>query len=118
MRVRSLMIPPGIPESFTRQRFVQPGEVQIRGRAWSGTAPISQVEVAVNRSWHVATLDPAPVGEWAWHGWSWTWNAEPGEHMLACRATDAAGNVQPTEQVWNVLGVGNNAAQQVAVTVS
>jgi hypothetical protein len=91
------------------------------------------VEVAVNRSWHVATLDPAPVGPWAWHvatldpapvgpwawhGWSWTWNAEPGEHVLACRATDAAGNVQPTEQVWNTLGMGNNAVQQVAVTVS
>jgi DMSO/TMAO reductase YedYZ molybdopterin-dependent catalytic subunit len=118
MRVRSLMTPPGIPENLTRQRFVAPGEVRIRGRAWSGVAPISQVEVAVGPVWHVATLDPAPVGRWAWQGWSFTWNAEPGEHVLACRATDAAGNVQPTEQVWNILGVGNNAAQRVNVSVS
>jgi DMSO/TMAO reductase YedYZ molybdopterin-dependent catalytic subunit len=118
MRVRSLMSPPGIPGGLARHRFVPLGEVRLRGRAWSGTAPISQVEVAVNRSWHVATLDPAPVGPWAWHGWSWTWNAEPGEHVLACRATDAARNVQPTEQVWNTLGMGNNAIQQVAVTVT
>jgi len=55
LRVRSLMTPPGIPENFTRQRFVAPGEVRIRGRAWSGVAPISQVEVAVGRVWHVAT---------------------------------------------------------------
>jgi hypothetical protein len=57
------------------------------------TAPISQVEVAVNRSVHVADLDPSPVGRWAWHGWYWTWSGEPGEHVLTCRATDAAGNV-------------------------
>ena len=87
MLVRSLMIPPGIPESFSRQRIVEAGPVLIRGRAWSGTAPISRLEVAVGRSWHVATLDPAPVGRWAWQGWSFTWNAEPGEHVLACRAT-------------------------------
>ncbi len=118
MRVRSLMTPPGIPENLTRQRFVAPGEVRIRGRAWSGVAPISQVEVAVDRSWHVATLDAAPVTRWAWQAWSWTWRATPGEHVLACRATDAAGNLQPIEQARNILGLGNNSAQQVAVTVS
>lgn len=117
IRVRSLMIPPGLPENFSRHRFVKPGEVRIRGRAWSGSGPISQVEVGLNGTWHLATLDPAAVGRWAWHGWSWAWNAEPGQHTLVCRATDVAGNVQPTDQPWNYRGFGNNAVQQVAVTV-
>lgn len=36
---------------------------------------------------------------------------------LACRATDAAGNVQPLEPPWDVTGFGNNAVQRVAVRV-
>jgi DMSO/TMAO reductase YedYZ molybdopterin-dependent catalytic subunit len=37
MRVRALMIPPGIPDFFTRRRFVERGRVGLAGRAWSGT---------------------------------------------------------------------------------
>ncbi len=118
MRPRALMVPPGVPDSSTRERLVEPGQVLIRGRAWSGSGPITQVEVAVDESTHLADLDPAPVGRWAWHGWSWTWNAEPGEFTLTCRASDATGDVQPIDQRWNLLGVGNNAVQQLAVTVS
>lgn len=116
MRVRSLMVPPGIPDNFTRQRFLPPGEVTIRGRAWSGAGPIDRVEIAVDGTWHVADLDEA-AGPFAWRGWSWKWNAEPGGHVLACRATDTAGNEQPTEQVWNTKGLGNNVIQQVPVMV-
>jgi sulfane dehydrogenase subunit SoxC len=41
----------------------------------------------------------------------------PGEHELACRATDAAGNVQPLEPPWNYQGMGNNVVQRVVVVV-
>lgn len=116
IRVRALMIPPGIPDFFTRRRFVDRGLVELRGRAWSGDGAVTRVEVAVDGQLADAGLDP-PVGESAWRGWSFGWRAEPGEHVLACRATDAAGNVQPTEQPWNFDGMGNNLAQQVLVTV-
>jgi sulfane dehydrogenase subunit SoxC len=116
IRVRALMSPPGLPDYFTRQRLVDPGEVLLRGRAWGGRGPIERVEVAVDDDWSDARLDP-PVGEWAWRGWSFGWQAEPGEHRLACRATDAAGDVQPLEMPWNYQGMGNNAAQTVDVTV-
>src|SRR5262249_484066 len=33
---RSLMVPPGIPDFYTRVRKVDPGPNQIVGRAWSG----------------------------------------------------------------------------------
>ncbi len=46
-----------------------------------------------------------------------TWDATPGEHVLACRARDAAGNEQPLEPTWNVGGYANNAVQRVPVSV-
>jgi len=45
------------------------------------------------------------------------WHAAPGDHVLTCRATDADGNTQPTEQRWNLQGMGNNLVQRVHVTV-
>ena len=116
MRVRALMIPPGIPDFFSRRRFLDPGPVTLRGRAWSGNGPVERVEVAVDGRWADATL-ATPVGEHAWGGWSFDWDAAPGEHELACRATDAAGNVQPLEAPWNYQGMGNNVVQRIPVTV-
>jgi DMSO/TMAO reductase YedYZ molybdopterin-dependent catalytic subunit len=116
IRVRALMIPPGIPDFFTRRRFVDAGPVTLRGRAWSGMGPVERVEVGVDGAWEDAKLDD-PLDEWAWRGWIFDWNATPGEHVLACRATDADGNVQPERQPWNQQGMGNNLVQEVAVTV-
>jgi DMSO/TMAO reductase YedYZ molybdopterin-dependent catalytic subunit len=116
IRVRALMTPPGMPDFFTRRRIVDTGPVRLRGRAWSGDGPITRVEVAVDGAWSDASLD-GPLGEFAWRGWSWTWDAVAGEHELACRATDGAGNVQPVEQPWNYQGMGNNSVQSVSVTV-
>ncbi len=117
IRVNSLMAPPGIPDFFTRKRIVQPGAVRLIGRAWSGNGvPIERVEVSVDGKWRDAKLD-AQAGPWAWRGWSCDWQATAGEHELACRATDAQGNVQPVEPVYDVTGFGNNSVQRVEVTV-
>lgn len=116
IRVRALMIPPGIPDFFTRRRVVDAGPVLLQGRAWSGTAPVTQVEAGIDGDWFEAKLGE-PAGEWAWRPWSFDWDARPGEHVLACRATDADGVSQPVEQPWNLQGMGNNLIQQVEVTV-
>jgi DMSO/TMAO reductase YedYZ molybdopterin-dependent catalytic subunit len=116
MRVRALMIPPGIPDFFSRRRFIDAGHVVLAGRAWSGNGPAQRVEVAVDGEWADATLDPA-IGDFAWRGWSFDWDAESGEHELACRATDCAGVSQPLESSWNYQGMGNNAVQRVLITV-
>jgi DMSO/TMAO reductase YedYZ molybdopterin-dependent catalytic subunit len=119
MQPRSLMVPPGIPEFMTRDRTVEAGEVLLEGRAWSGHAPVDRVEVSADggETWDAAELEPA--GEpWAWRGWSYRWHAEPGEHVVCCRARDEAGNEQPSEPPWNLGGYANNAVQAVRVTVA
>jgi DMSO/TMAO reductase YedYZ molybdopterin-dependent catalytic subunit len=116
IRVRALMVPPGIADFFTRHRYVEAGTVRLTGRAWSGHGPVTSVEVGVDGSWFPATLGPA-AGEFAWREWSFEWEARPGDHVLACRATDASGGSQPLEQPWNYQGMGNNQVQTVAVTV-
>jgi sulfane dehydrogenase subunit SoxC len=87
IRPRALMAPPGIPDYFTRYRSVAAGPVTLQGRAWSGFAPIASVEVTTDRgeTWREATLEPQP-DRYAWVGWMSQWEAEPGEHLLGCRA--------------------------------
>jgi DMSO/TMAO reductase YedYZ molybdopterin-dependent catalytic subunit len=116
IRVRALMVPPGIPDFFTRARIVDAGRHALSGRAWSGEGAVTRVEVAVDGRWSDARLEP-PLGQYAWRGWSFEWDAMIGEHELACRATDATGMAQPLEQPWNYQGMGNNLVQRIAVTV-
>ncbi len=116
MRVRALMTPPGHPDFLTRRRMLAPGVVTVRGRAWSGSGEVVRVQFAVDGRWHDADLEPA-LGPFAWRGWAAAWDATPGEHVLSCRATDAAGDTQPLEQFWNYQGMGNNLVQAVPATV-
>ena len=115
---RALMVPPGIPDFVTRMRFLDAGPCALEGRAWSGQAPVERVELSVDggASWTDASLGE-PLSEFAWRGWSHIWDAEPGEHQLCCRATDAAGSAQPMRPEWNYDGLCNNAVQRVRVTV-
>jgi DMSO/TMAO reductase YedYZ molybdopterin-dependent catalytic subunit len=120
MAPRALMVPPGFPDFMTRRRFVAGGACPVRGRAWSGVAPVTQVQVTADsgRTWHDASLEDADLGLYAWRSWSWTWEPEgPGDYELWCRAVDAAGNEQPVSAAWNVKGYANNAVQRVPVTV-
>lgn len=117
LQVRALMTPPGRPDFPTLERIADAGRNVVRGRAWSGEAPIARVEFGVDGVWSDATLD-APIGEFAWRGWAADWDATPGAHALTCRATDANGRTQPTEQVWNVGGYCNNMVQTVALDVA
>jgi DMSO/TMAO reductase YedYZ molybdopterin-dependent catalytic subunit len=116
MRVKSLMVPPGIPDFLTRRRFVGAGPVDLTGRAWSGGRAVTRVQVGIDSSFGEAALDP-PQHEHAWQDWRYTWNATPGEHELTCRATDADGNIQPLDPPWDHAGFGNNAVHRVQVTV-
>ena len=116
MRVNSLMAPPGIPDFYTRRRILEAGPVEIAGRAWSGAAPVERVELGVDGHWSRASV-AAQRHAHSWMHWSFMWHAPPGEHELACRATDAEGNTQPLEPPWDLSGFGNNGVQRIHVTV-
>jgi sulfane dehydrogenase subunit SoxC len=120
MAPRALMVPPGFPDFMSRRRFVTLGAFPIRGRAWSGMAPVTAVQVSADHggTWHDAHLDDADLGPYAWRTWSWTWKPETtGDYELWCRARDSAGNEQPVDANWNVKGYENNVVQSVPVTV-
>ena len=115
---RSLLVPPGIPDFPERRRFLEQGPCLLEGRAWSGWAPITRVEVSVDggETWQEAALGES-TGDYGWRRWTYDWAATPGEHELCSRATDDAGNTQPLEPEWNTGGYVNNAVQRVLVTV-
>jgi DMSO/TMAO reductase YedYZ molybdopterin-dependent catalytic subunit len=89
------------------------GSYTVRGKAWSGTGPVTQVDISLTGEgdWQPAQLDP-PKGPYQWQDWSFGWDSnDVGRHTLRARATDAAGNVQPDVPPWNRLGYGNNAIE-------
>ena len=91
----------------------------IRGKAWSGTGPVTSVDVSFTGEgeWHQAQLAP-PTGPYQWQDWTVDWEPPDfGRHTLRARATDAAGNVQPEVPPWNRLGYGNNAIEVSYVDV-
>ncbi|HEX6759867.1 MAG TPA: sulfite oxidase [Propionibacteriaceae bacterium] len=115
---RALMVPPGFPDFMSRERVVKSGPVRIEGRAWSGWAPVSMVEVSSDGgdTWESADLEPAASSH-GWARWTWTWQSELGSYVLSCRATDASGRTQPLGQRWSRGGFANNTIQRVPVTV-
>jgi DMSO/TMAO reductase YedYZ molybdopterin-dependent catalytic subunit len=121
-RVHSVMKPPGIPDLITRQRFIAPGRHTLEGMAWSGSGRIVSVQVSTDgaRTWRNAELVHSLKDRFAWTQWRFPWSVdEPGDYMLACRATDEAGNQQPIDPnaQWNRQGMGVNGVQQIRVTV-
>ncbi len=118
LRVKSLMVPPGIPDWYSRQRMVDAGDVAVEGRAWSGDGTaIERVEFSDDgEAWQDAEVH-CSQSPYAWSKWTCTWKAKPGQYELMCRATDAKGNVQPMTPPWDAGGFGNNAVHRVAVTV-
>lgn len=116
IKVRALMMPPGMAEFPADNRIVDAGVVRVFGRAWCGIAPVTRVEFGVDGDWRPADLGPE-IGAFAWRSWTCAWQAKPGVYVLSCRATDADGNTQPLEPFWNVQGMGNNYVQTVPVTV-
>ena len=114
MRVRARMTSPASGSTIDR------GTHTVRGKAWSGTGPVTRVEVSLTGEgdWHAAQIE-APRGPYQWQEWSYQWEAaEVGRHTLRARATDAAGHTQPEVPPWNRLGYGNNAAEVIYVDVA
>jgi len=113
LRVRSLIVEPAPGQT------AEPGDLVIRGVAWSGAAPVARVEVRIDDApWQPARL----VGQRRPHAWQW-WElparlAGLGEVTIRVRATDLAGRTQPDQPQWNSLGYANNAVHEVRLAMT
>ena len=92
------------------------GTVVIGGVAWSQNVGIEKVEVRIDGGgWQEAKLGPAVTDDY-WRQWFLEWDAEPGQHFLACRATNKAGDVQTAVRK-APFPEGSSGLQEIAVSV-
>jgi hypothetical protein len=87
------------------------GSHTVFGFAWSGFGQIERVEVSTDgqRTWQPARLTRGS-GPLAWTRWEVGWSPQSaGVATVSVRATDSAGNTQPTAVAWNKFGYQMNA---------
>ena len=114
MVTRSLIVTPTAGERVRAGK-----EVQMMGVAFSGGVNIRDVIVSVDggRSWREAKLGK-DLGKYSWRQWTFPWRPQkPGTHTLMARATDAYGESQPFESLWNPGGYLYNKIERVDITV-
>lgn len=74
------------------------GRQVLAGVAWAPTAGVERVEVSVDGGrWEPATL-AGELSTNTWRQWRHEWDATPGRHRIAVRATAAGGEVQTDER--------------------
>lgn len=95
------------------------GRVQISGVAFGGLHAVKRVEVSVDggKTWADARLVGPDLGKYAWRQFVLEARLAAGQHVLASRATDAMGNVQPQQRLENAAGYNNTSWADHAVTV-
>jgi len=96
---------------------VKAGRIAVAGVAWAPATGIAAVEVNVdNGPWQRATLAAAD-GLDTWRQWMWAWDAKPGLHTLAVRATDSKGVTQTAARA-NPVPNGASGWDSTVVTVT
>jgi DMSO/TMAO reductase YedYZ molybdopterin-dependent catalytic subunit len=73
------------------------GSLRVEGAAWSDGTPLKSVEVKIDEGpWQPAKLESNGGNNHTWTFWSYDWTgAQPGDHTVTSRATDAKGAAQP-----------------------
>ncbi|SIR55305.1 MULTISPECIES: molybdopterin-dependent oxidoreductase [Acidiphilium] len=98
------------------------GKTMARGYAIATERRVVRVDVSINdgRNWSQAELEPDSDAPWSWVFWQAELDLPAGEHELAVRAWDSAGQTQPVrpDDTWNFKGYLSAAWHRVPVTVS
>ncbi len=101
MPVRSFIV---VPDGSSKLPSGLP--VRVQGIAFSGHGPVVKVQFSEDdgQSWVEARLG-ADHGPYSFRAWEHIWKpSRPGTHVIAVRAMDQTGNVQPDAPVWNPGG--------------
>jgi len=95
------------------------GQLQVHGVAFGGLHGVKRVEVSVDggKSWREARLVGPDLGKYAWRQFALPVKLGAGTHVLASRATDTRGNVQPETRLENQGGYNNTSWADHAVKV-
>ncbi|MFC7405448.1 sulfite oxidase [Georgenia alba] len=97
------LVPKSVLELAPDAELAAGQQHRLTVRAWSGSAPVTSVEVSTDdgRSWSPADK----VEDGPWSRWSYDWRPqEPGRYTVLTRATDATGNIQPSRAPSNPRG--------------
>lgn len=96
---------------------VAAGRLAIGGVAWAQHRGVRGVDVRIDDGpWTAANLGP-DIGIDAWRQWFLPWDATPGLHRLAVRATDGTGALQSSARA-TPFPDGSSGVQEVVVTVA
>ena len=92
----------------------------VRGIAMGGDCGVARVDTSIDGGaiWQAATLG-ADEGRYGFRRWDATLTlAQPGDHALMVRCTNAAGAVQPAEPNWNPGGYMRNVIESIPLTAT
>lgn len=105
----------------TPLEMTNPGRAQIAGVAFGGMNAVAKVEVTTDggATWREASFVGPDLGRFAWRNFVLSADLEPGSYVLASRATDVEGNVQPETNEINGSGYSYNgwAGPAIALTI-
>ncbi|MGB6228860.1 MAG: sulfite oxidase [Litorimonas sp.] len=96
------------------------GRVQIHGVAMGGMSAVEKVEMSLDggETWMDAPFVGPDLGPYAWRPFVVIADLAAGSHVLATRATNAAGDVQPENFPPNERAYGHNGWRAHAVDVT
>lgn len=119
MTVKSWINSPNA-EGDPKSRLLKAGMTQIHGVAFGGLNAVKGVEVSVDggKTWQAARLVGPDLGKYAWRQFVLQARLPAGSVILASRATDSAGNVQPETRSENQGGYNNTSWADHAVKVT
>ncbi|TLU71208.1 molybdopterin oxidoreductase [Lichenicoccus roseus] len=98
------------------------GLATLRGYAIATAREVVRVDVSIDggRNWRQAELEHDAEAPWSWSFWTATVDLPKGEHELAVRAWDSAGQTQPAQpdDTWNFKGYLSAAWHRVHVSAT
>ena len=102
-----------IPRAF----FTRTDTTAVRGIALGGDCGVAKVDWSIDagRSWHAAQLGPEH-GAYGFRRWAAT--LPSGSHTVAVRTTNAKGETQSADPIWNPGGYMRNTIETARVTVA
>ena len=95
------------------------GRTTLKGIAFDGGKGIKEVSVSIDggKTWTPAKLGK-DLGKYSFREWQLPVKLAAGSHELKVRATNNAGDSQPSEPRWNPAGYMRNVIETVRVTAA